>query len=87
VRARVVFAIAVIGLTAAGVLSLRQARLQAAHELTQARLRAVLLEERIAERRAAVAAATAPDAVRPATREPIESGDAIEPEVAHGGER
>jgi hypothetical protein len=57
---RAVLAILVTGLTAAGVLSLRQARLQAAHEMTQARLRVKLLHERIADLRAEIAAVTAP---------------------------
>ena len=63
--ARAVFAIIVIGLTAAGVLSIRQARLQAAHELTQAKLRAALLSERLAEKRAVIAEATTPQSLLP----------------------
>ena len=73
--ARASFAIVVVGVTAAGVLSVRQARLQTAHELTQAKLRTVLLEERLAERRAEIAAATAPEAVLP------EDGDESSSEI------
>jgi len=65
VLARAVFAILVIGLTAGVVLSTRQARLQAAHELTQARLRAALLDERLAEKRAVIAEVTTPQRLVP----------------------
>ncbi len=61
--ARAGVAILAIGLTAAGVLALRQARLQAAHEMTQARLRAALLDEQLAELRATIALETTPEAL------------------------
>ncbi len=61
--ARAGFAILAIGLTAAGVLAFRQARLQAAHEMTQARLRAALLDERLAELRASIAEETTPESL------------------------
>ncbi|MEM7755687.1 MAG: hypothetical protein AAF297_08640 [Planctomycetota bacterium] len=78
--ARAAFAILVMGLIAAGVLSIRQARLQAAHELTQARLRAVLHDERLAEKRALIADLTTPDRLVPEDANSVRDPD-VEAEV------
>ncbi|MEM1185089.1 MAG: hypothetical protein AAGI53_08795 [Planctomycetota bacterium] len=81
--ARSVFAILVIGLTAGVVLSTRQARLQAAHELTQARLRAALLDERLAEKRAVIAEVTTPQRLVPSEAIAASPSSTVEGERDH----
>lgn len=56
--------IVAIGLTACGLLSMRQARLQAAHELADAQLRIWRHDERLLRLHADIARLVAPDRVR-----------------------
>jgi len=67
--------ILVFGSSGVGLLSVRQSRLQAAHEMAEARLRVRLLEEQAGEIRTQIAAKCTPDRVieligNPANYEP-----------------
>lgn len=52
-----------LGLIAASLLAIRQMRTQAAHELAQARLRAVRIDEDVAKFRAVISAHVSPERV------------------------
>ena len=56
--------IVAIGLTACGLLAMRQARLQAAHELAQAQLRIARVDERLLALHALIADEITPGRVR-----------------------
>jgi len=56
--------VAAIGLTACGLLSMRQARLQAAHELADAQLRIWRHDEELLRLRALIAERVTPERVR-----------------------
>lgn len=70
-----------------GLLSIRQSRLQAAHELTRSRLRVAELDRELLDRRGEIADRLAPTALRsqvdavlfphsePSITDPVESGD------------
>lgn len=70
--AKLAVVILAFGLMAAGLLSTRQSRLQAGHEVAAARLRIREHDERLLELRARIAARIAPGEVRRLIRE---SGD------------
>ena len=73
--AKLAVTILVFGLMAAALLSTRQARLQAAHEVTAARLRIRVHDERLLEMRARVAERVAPARVREMLDETGQSDD------------
>lgn len=62
--AKLLAIIVAIGLTACGLLSMRQARLQAVHELADAQLRIWRHDERLLKIRADISARITPDRVR-----------------------
>ena len=61
--------IVALGLIAAALLSMRQSRLQAAHEVTAARLRIRVHDERLLKMRGEIAARVTPEAVRTMLKE------------------
>lgn len=77
--ARIAVAIVASGVIALGVLSERQGRLQAAHELAQARLRIRRHQERVLDRRAQIAPLVTPETIREVL------GDDAEPVAALRG--
>ncbi|USN99607.1 MAG: hypothetical protein H6810_02790 [Phycisphaeraceae bacterium] len=62
--AKLAVVILAFGLIAAGLLSTRQSRLQAAHEVTAARLRVRAHDERLLKLRAEIAELVTPESVR-----------------------
>jgi hypothetical protein len=62
--AKIAVVVVAFGLIAAGLLSTRQSRLQAAHEVTAARLRIREHDERLLELRSQIAARVTPGSVR-----------------------
>lgn len=62
--AKLAVVIVALGLIAAALLSMRQSRLQAAHEVTAARLRIRVHDERLLKMRGEIAARVTPEAVR-----------------------
>lgn len=67
--AKLVVLILVVGLGGSGLLAMRQSRLQAAHELTAARLRLRAQDEHLQRLRAQIAEKTAPAVLRDAFNE------------------
>ena len=72
--AKLVALILTLGACGGGVLAMRQSRLQAAHELTEARLRLREHEERLLRLKAEIAARTAPPEVGAMVAQLEESG-------------
>jgi hypothetical protein len=64
VLAKLATIIVAIGLTACGLLAMRQARLQAAHELAQAQLRIARVDERLLTLHAKIADEITPGRIR-----------------------
>jgi hypothetical protein len=64
VLAKLATIIVAIGLTACGLLAMRQARLQAAHELAQAQLRIARVDERLLTLHAQIADEITPGQIR-----------------------
>lgn len=62
--AKLAFVIVAAGVCACTLLAMRQARLQAAHDLAEARLRVRAIDERVALRRAEIGRLVAPGEVR-----------------------
>jgi hypothetical protein len=69
VFAKIALVIVALGICACSLLALRQARLQAANELAEARLRVRAIDERVAVVRTAIAACVTPEQVEAMTRE------------------
>lgn len=67
--AKIAVVIVALGICACTLLALRQARLQAANELAEARLRVRSIDERVAVVRTAIAACVTPEQVESMTRE------------------
>lgn len=67
--AKVALVIIALGICACTLLALRQARLQAANELAEARLRVRAIDERVAVVRTAIAACVTPEQVERMTDE------------------
>ena len=74
---KLVVLILVCGSSGVGLLSVRQSRLQAAHEMAEARHRTLVLEEIVGELRASIAQISTPDRVA----ELLESFDGYAPAV------
>lgn len=62
--AKLAAVIVAVGVCACTLLAMRQARLQAAHDLAEARLRVRAIDERVALRRAEIGRLVSPDEVR-----------------------
>ncbi len=62
--AKLAAVIVAVGVCACTLLAMRQARLQAAHDLAEARLRVRALDERVALRRAEIGRLVSPEQVR-----------------------
>ncbi|MCL4742501.1 MAG: hypothetical protein KJZ54_09900 [Phycisphaerales bacterium] len=62
--AKLAAVIVAVGVCACTLLAMRQARLQAAHDLAEARLRVRAIDERVALRRAEIGRLVSPDHVR-----------------------
>lgn len=75
--AKIAVVILAFGLMAAGLLSTRQSRLQSAHEVTAARLRIRVHDERLLELRARIADRVTPAAVRAMLAESGEIGEMV----------
>jgi len=69
VFAKVVLVIVALGICACSLLALRQARLQTANELAEARLRVRAIDERVAVVRTAIAGHVTPEQVEDMTRQ------------------
>lgn len=67
--AKIALVIVALGICACSLLALRQARLQAANELAEARLRVRAVDERVAVVRTAIAACVTPEQVEAMTKE------------------
>jgi len=67
VFAKVAIVIVALGICACSLLALRQARLQAANELAEARLRVRAIDERVSRARTAIARLVTPDQVESMT--------------------
>ncbi|MDF1809185.1 MAG: hypothetical protein P1U42_05760 [Phycisphaerales bacterium] len=76
---KLVVMILVFGSSGVGLLSVRQSRLQAAHEMAEARLRVRMLEEQAGEIRTKIAAKCTPDRVM----ELIDNPENYEPAAYH----
>ncbi|VAX42796.1 hypothetical protein MNBD_PLANCTO03-1770 [hydrothermal vent metagenome] len=67
--AKIVVVILALGICACSLLALRQARLQAANELAEARLRVRTIDERVSIVRAVIAGSVTPEQVEEMTRQ------------------
>lgn len=76
---KLVVMILVFGSSGVGLLSVRQSRLQAAHEMAEARLRVRLLDEQAGEVRTKIASMCTPDRVMGLLQDP----SIYEPSVFH----
>ena len=76
---KLVVMILVFGSSGVGLLSVRQSRLQAAHEMAEARLRVRLLDEQAGEVRTKIASMCTPDRVMGLLKDP----SIYEPSVFH----
>jgi len=85
VFAKLVALILVLGLTGSGLLAMRQSRLQAAHELTAARLRLRQHEETLQRVRAMIAERASPAELRRAFEARPELLEGLEPSVDRRG--
>jgi len=85
VFAKLVVLILVVGLGGSGLLAMRQSRLQAAHELTAARLRLRAQAEQLQRLRAQIAESTAPSVLREAFEQRPELLAGLRPAVDQRG--
>jgi hypothetical protein len=85
VFAKLVVLILVVGLGGSGLLAMRQSRLQAAHELTAARLRLRTQAELLQRLRARIAQSTAPSVLREAFEQRPELLAGLRPAVDQRG--
>lgn len=83
--AKLVVLILVVGLGGSGLLAMRQSRLQAAHELTAARLRLRAQAEQLQRLRAQIAENTAPSVLREAFEQRPELLAGLRPAVDQRG--
>lgn len=67
-----------VGLTACGLLSMRQARLQAVHELADAQLRIWRHDETLLKLRAEIAQEIAPDKVRELVANTLDTSELVD---------
>ncbi len=79
--------IVAIGLTACGLLAMRQARLQAAHELAQAQLRIARVDERLLTLHALIADEITPGRIRQMRLAALEAGGMPTPSSARAWDR
>lgn len=83
--AKLVVLVVMFGLCGAGLLAMRQSRLQSVHELTASRLRVRAHQEQLQRLKAEIASKTSPDALRQMFEARPEVLDSLRPAVDRQG--